>query len=168
MVVRAVQMYRAVGAQATPALLKRSEARVVAFCHNEIHGAAALGYCSREDDRSGVPDDVALIGFDELEEGRYSSSRPSTVASADARYSSPQLHACPVRIEGCAGWNRSRNALCNEKLESVNANVHSDLTNGLSGEVRWELNGASSYSASHARKGPRDLVNPGTTPDLLM
>ena len=66
------------GAAAMAAVLDRGEPPDAVFCFNDELALGALHTLARRGHR--VPDDVAVIGFDDIEDGRYSNPPLSTVA----------------------------------------------------------------------------------------
>ena len=74
---------RADGAAAMAALLDRPDPPDAVFCFNDL---LALGAIRTLLDRGvAVPDEVAVIGFDDIEDGRFSSPTLSTVSPDTAR-----------------------------------------------------------------------------------
>lgn len=78
LVIRAVRFDRACGAQAMARLLDLAKPPDAVFCYNDLLALGALRTALRRGVR--VPDDVAIIGFDDIEDGRYSTPSLSTVA----------------------------------------------------------------------------------------
>ncbi|GAA0817142.1 LacI family DNA-binding transcriptional regulator [Spirilliplanes yamanashiensis] len=74
---------RADGAAAMAALLDRADPPDAVFCFNDL---LALGAIRTLLDRGvAVPDEVAVMGFDDIEDGRFSSPTLSTVSPDTAR-----------------------------------------------------------------------------------
>jgi DNA-binding LacI/PurR family transcriptional regulator len=66
------------GAQATTWLLDSGAAPDALFCFNDTLALGALRLLARRGVR--VPDDVAVIGIDDIEDGRFSTPTLSTIA----------------------------------------------------------------------------------------
>ncbi|PSK91274.1 LacI family transcriptional regulator [Haloactinopolyspora alba] len=77
-VVSRVRYDRASGARAMTGLLDRGSGVDAVFCFNDAMALGALRVLRERGYR--VPDDVAVAGFDDIEDGRYSSPSLTTVA----------------------------------------------------------------------------------------
>ncbi|MGI8899648.1 MAG: LacI family DNA-binding transcriptional regulator [Nocardioides sp.] len=69
---------RAEGATAMTALLDRPEIPDAVFCFSDLLALGALRVLSQRGVR--VPEDIAVIGFDDIEDGRYGTPSLSTIA----------------------------------------------------------------------------------------
>ncbi|WP_199442188.1 LacI family DNA-binding transcriptional regulator [Umezawaea beigongshangensis] len=78
LIVRTPRFNRADGSRAMTRLLDRPDPPDAAFCYSDL---VALGALHTALDRGlRVPEDIALIGYDDIEEGRYSNPTISTVS----------------------------------------------------------------------------------------
>ncbi|WP_432841040.1 LacI family DNA-binding transcriptional regulator [Dactylosporangium sp. CA-092794] len=69
---------RADGAAAMAHLLNLAEPPDAVFCFNDLLAIGALS--AARDRRLAIPDDLAVVGFDGIDEGRYSAPRLTTIA----------------------------------------------------------------------------------------
>jgi LacI family repressor for deo operon, udp, cdd, tsx, nupC, and nupG len=78
LVVPTSNFHRSAGAEAMERLLELAEPPDAVFCYNDLLAAGAIRVLLDRGRR--VPEDVAVVGFDDAEEGRYSTPTLSTVA----------------------------------------------------------------------------------------
>jgi LacI family repressor for deo operon, udp, cdd, tsx, nupC, and nupG len=78
LVVPAATFHRGPGAEAMERLLKLKEPPDAVFCYNDPLAAGALRAMLRAGMR--VPEDVALVGFDDIEEARYLTPTLTTIS----------------------------------------------------------------------------------------
>ncbi|BAL89642.1 putative LacI-family transcriptional regulator [Actinoplanes missouriensis 431] len=83
LVARVERFHRADGAAAMAALLQRPRRPDAVFCFNDLLALGAIRTLLEQGVR--VPEDVAVIGFDDIEDGRFSTPTLSTVAPDTAR-----------------------------------------------------------------------------------
>ncbi|GMA90927.1 substrate-binding domain-containing protein [Homoserinibacter gongjuensis] len=101
---------RADGYQAARALLERDPRPDAIFCYSDLLAMGALRAVFDAGLR--VPEDVAIIGIDDIEEGRY--SRPHSAPSRSTRPSSPPAPSPASRPASttrmprpCSSWRRT-------------------------------------------------------------
>ena len=80
LVVRTTRFHRSNGAEAMAHLLDAGEPPTAVFCFNDLLALGAMRELLSRGLR--VPDDVALIGFDDIEDGRFATPSLSTVSPA--------------------------------------------------------------------------------------
>jgi len=73
-----VSFHRADGAAAMAALLEAAEPPDAVFCFNDLLALGAIRTLLRRGIR--VPEDIAVMGFDDIEDGRFSTPTLSTIA----------------------------------------------------------------------------------------
>jgi DNA-binding LacI/PurR family transcriptional regulator len=78
LVVPVASFHRADGAAAMARLLETAEPPDAVFCFNDLLALGAIRTLLKRGLR--VPDDVAVIGFDDIEDGRFSTPTLSTIA----------------------------------------------------------------------------------------
>lgn len=89
--------HRADGAAAMRELLGRGEPPDAVFCYTDLLALGALRVLHEHGLR--VPEDVAVIGFDDIDDGRYSTPSLSTVAPDKAAIATAALDLLLHRIE---------------------------------------------------------------------
>ncbi|AXX29298.1 LacI family DNA-binding transcriptional regulator [Actinosynnema pretiosum subsp. pretiosum] len=98
---------RADGAGAMRRLLNRSDPPDAVFCYSDLVALGALHAALERGVR--VPEDVALVGYDDIEEGRYSNPTISTVSPDKEAIAATAVERLLMRIglgrgtEGVAG-----------------------------------------------------------------
>jgi len=88
--------HRADGAAAVRALLAAGDPPDGLFCFNDLLGLGALRALHEAGLR--VPEDVAVVGFDDIEETRYSTPALSTVSPAKDRIASTAVELLMARL----------------------------------------------------------------------
>ncbi|HEX6340257.1 LacI family DNA-binding transcriptional regulator [Umezawaea sp.] len=78
LIIRTPRFNRVDGADAMHRLLDRDDPPDAAFCYSDLVALGALHAALERGVR--VPEDIALIGYDDIEEGRYSNPTISTVS----------------------------------------------------------------------------------------
>jgi LacI family repressor for deo operon, udp, cdd, tsx, nupC, and nupG len=97
--VATVQMFqRADGAQAMTRLLESGNPPDAVFCYNDLMALGALRALLTRGYR--VPDDVALAGFDDIEDGRYSTPTLTTVAPDKQEIATLAIDLLTRRLDG--------------------------------------------------------------------
>jgi DNA-binding LacI/PurR family transcriptional regulator len=96
--------HRADGAQAMQELLDRGAPLDAIFCYNDLIALGAMRVL--RDHGLRVPEDVAVIGFDDIDDGRYSTPSLSTVAPDKAGIAAAALDLLQDRIRDGAGSPR--------------------------------------------------------------
>ena len=92
-----VQRYgRPEGAAAMRSLLDLDEPPDAVFCFNDVLALGALHELARRGIR--VPEDVAVMGFDDIEEGRFSSPTLSTISQDKLRIARTAVELLAERI----------------------------------------------------------------------
>lgn len=94
--VPAAAWHRADGAAAVRALLDRGERPDALFCFNDLLALGALRALHEAGLR--VPADVAVVGFDDIEEGRYSVPTLTTVSPAKDRIAGTAVDLLVARL----------------------------------------------------------------------
>ncbi len=89
---------RADGAAAMASLLDASEAPDAVFCFNDTLALGALRTLLSRGLR--VPEDVALVGFDDIEDGRYSTPTLSTVSPDKTQIAEVAADLLATRLSG--------------------------------------------------------------------
>jgi len=98
LVKRATAFHRADGELAMRQLLDLDPWPDAVFCFSDLLALGALRALQRRGIR--VPDDIALIGFDDIEEGRFSTPTLSTVAPAKERIAEAAIDLLARRLDG--------------------------------------------------------------------
>jgi DNA-binding LacI/PurR family transcriptional regulator len=98
-VVMATDSYhRADGARAMRELLDTGTAPDAVFCYNDLMALGALRVLNERGVR--VPDDVAVIGFDDIEDGAYSTPSLTTVRPDKRRIATLAVEQLAARLDG--------------------------------------------------------------------
>jgi DNA-binding LacI/PurR family transcriptional regulator len=92
--------HRADGARAMAALLDRDTPPDAVFCFSDLLALGALREALSRGLR--VPEDLAIVGFDDIEDGRYSTPTLTTVAPDKARLAHSAVEQVLARIQGAA------------------------------------------------------------------
>ena len=92
---------RADGAQAMAALLERKDRPTAVFAYSDLVALGAIRTILERGLR--VPDDVAVIGYDDIEDGRYSTPTVSTIAPDKAGIAAAAVDRLLERIESRNG-----------------------------------------------------------------
>lgn len=100
LVARAPSFHRAEGARAMGRLLDGPVPPDAVFAFNDLLALGALRACYDRGVR--VPDDVAVVGFDDIEDGRYSVPSLSTVAPDKAQIARSAVEFLVSRLGGNA------------------------------------------------------------------
>ncbi|MEU4560468.1 LacI family DNA-binding transcriptional regulator [Actinoplanes sp. NPDC023936] len=107
LVARVERFHRADGAAAMAALLQRPRRPDAVFCFNDLLALGAIRTLLEQGVR--VPEDVAVIGFDDIEDGRFSTPTLSTVAPDTARIARLAVDLLAERLgDGPAALNPPR------------------------------------------------------------
>jgi DNA-binding LacI/PurR family transcriptional regulator len=93
--------HRADGAAAMARLLDRPQPPDAVFCFNDLLALGALRTLLERGVR--VPQDVALIGFDDIEDGRFGTPTLSTVSPNTARIAEIAVDLLAERLDEAAG-----------------------------------------------------------------
>jgi DNA-binding LacI/PurR family transcriptional regulator len=99
--VPAAAWHRADGAAAVRSLLALGPPPDALFCFNDLLALGALRALHEAGLR--VPDDVAVVGFDDIEEARYSTPTLSTVSPAKDRIAGTAVELLVARLAAEAG-----------------------------------------------------------------
>ncbi|WP_328581818.1 LacI family DNA-binding transcriptional regulator [Streptomyces sp. NBC_00370] len=89
------------GAAAMAALLDRGQRPDAVFAYNDLVALGALRVLAERGVR--VPDDIAVVGFDDIEEGRYGAVSLTTVAPDKSTIAQLAVDCLVERIGGGAG-----------------------------------------------------------------
>lgn len=98
LVVRTAQFHRADGAEAMRRLLALSKPPDAVFCYNDLLAIGAVRTMLRSGVR--VPEDVAVVGFDDIEEGQYLIPTLTTVAPDKQAIASLAVEQLFKRLDG--------------------------------------------------------------------
>lgn len=105
----AAQFHRADGARAMAELLARADPPDAVFCFSDLLALGALRVALAAGVR--VPEDLAIVGFDDIEDGRYSTPTLTTIAPDKAEIARIALTQVLARVEGAqAGGPREMRA----------------------------------------------------------
>ncbi len=96
------------GAAAMERLLDRPDPPDAVFCYNDPLALGALHTLARRGLR--VPDDVAVAGFDDIEDGRFSTPTLTTVAPDKRQIATHALDLLLRRLDGYTGRPTTRRA----------------------------------------------------------
>lgn len=91
---------RAEGVRAMAQLLDTTPVPDAVFCFNDLLALGAMRLLAQRGLR--VPDDVAVIGFDDIEEGRYATPSLSTVAPDKVALARTSVDILAARLDGSA------------------------------------------------------------------
>ncbi|WP_316745596.1 LacI family DNA-binding transcriptional regulator [Streptomyces sp. MK7] len=100
LVVPTPRFHRHFGAQAVERLLALPHPPDAVFCYNDLLAIGAMHALTRAGVR--IPDDIAVIGVDGIQEGRYSSPALTTIAPDKARIAHTAVSTLIAVIEGTA------------------------------------------------------------------
>lgn len=78
LVMSVVALHRADGAAAMARLIGQPDPPDAVFCFNDLLALGAIRACAERGFR--VPEDVAIVGFDDIEDGRYSTPNLTTIS----------------------------------------------------------------------------------------
>ncbi len=98
LVISTPHFHRAIGAAAMETLLERPEPPDAVFCYNDLLAAGALRTVLTRGLR--VPDDIAIAGFDDIEEGRYLTPSLTTVSPDKQQIATRAVQQLFERIDG--------------------------------------------------------------------
>lgn len=101
LVVPTVAFHRDAGAQAMEQLLALKKPPDAVFCYNDLLAAGALRTLLRRGLR--VPEDVALVGFDDIEEGRFSTPTLTTISPNKHEIAATAVEQLFRRLNGDTG-----------------------------------------------------------------
>jgi len=96
LVIRTPRFNRADGAQAMASLLDSDNPPDAVFCYSDLVALGALHTLRLRGVR--VPEDVAVVGFDDIEDGRYSTPTVSTVAPDKAAIARTAVERLLLRL----------------------------------------------------------------------
>jgi DNA-binding LacI/PurR family transcriptional regulator len=109
LVVPAAQFHRADGANAMQTLLDLEDPPDAVFCFNDLMALGAMRTLLARGYR--IPQDVAIIGFDDIEEGQFSTPTLSTVAPDKEQIARLALRLLQLRIgDGDAAQPQEENS----------------------------------------------------------
>jgi len=106
LVIRTPRFHRAEGAAAMAALLTLPRPPDAVFCYNDLLAFGAMRTVLSHGLR--VPDDVAIVGFDDIEEGRYTTPTLTTISPDKKQIAKLAVQALLRRLDGTAGRPRTR------------------------------------------------------------
>jgi DNA-binding LacI/PurR family transcriptional regulator len=97
--------HRADGASAMARLLDMPEPPDAVFCFSDLLALGALRVALARG--LAVPRDLAIVGFDDIEDGRYATPTLTTIAPDKAEIARAAVRQLVARIEGAEGAGRS-------------------------------------------------------------
>ncbi|MDX3660020.1 LacI family DNA-binding transcriptional regulator [Streptomyces sp. ID05-26A] len=97
LIVRTPRFNRADGADAMHRLLDRDDPPDAVFCYSDLVALGALHTALERGVR--VPEDIAIIGYDDIEEGRYSNPTISTISPDKTTIASTAVSRLLQRID---------------------------------------------------------------------
>ncbi len=97
LLVPAERFHRADGAQAMAQLLARPEPPDAVFCFSDLLALGALRVALTAGLR--VPEDIAIVGFDDIEDGRYSTPSLTTISPDKAQIAHHAVTQLLARVE---------------------------------------------------------------------
>lgn len=97
LVVSAPAWHRADGARAALSLAGLAQPPDAIFCFNDMLALGALR--ALRDSGIGIPDQIAVVGFDDIDEGRYSSPSLTTIAPDKAQIATTAIDLLARRLE---------------------------------------------------------------------
>lgn len=100
LVIRTTRFNRKDGAEAMARLLDRDDAPTAVFAYSDLVALGAVRTILERGLR--VPDDVAVIGYDDIEDGRYSTPTISTIAPDKASIAAAAVERLMARIDSKA------------------------------------------------------------------
>jgi DNA-binding LacI/PurR family transcriptional regulator len=106
LVIRADRFHRRDGAAAMATLLERKRPPDAVFCYNDLLAFGAMRTVLSAGLR--VPADVAIVGFDDIEEGRYTTPTLTTISPDKGQIARLAVQALLRRLDGKAGRPRTR------------------------------------------------------------
>jgi DNA-binding LacI/PurR family transcriptional regulator len=98
LMVPTASFHRESGAEAMRELLTLPELPDAVFCYNDLLAAGAIRVLLQAGHR--VPEDVAIVGFDDIEEGRYSTPTLTTVSPDKRMIASLAVEQLFKRLDG--------------------------------------------------------------------
>jgi DNA-binding LacI/PurR family transcriptional regulator len=101
LVVPTSRFHRDAGAQAIKTLLALDKPPEAVFCYNDLLAAGAIRTMLQAGVR--VPEDVAVVGFDDIEEGRYLTPTLTTISPNKQAIASLAVQQLFRRLEGDVG-----------------------------------------------------------------
>ncbi|UBU13101.1 LacI family DNA-binding transcriptional regulator [Nonomuraea gerenzanensis] len=101
LIVPTAHFHRRLGAEAMERLLALPEPPDAVFCYNDLLALGAIRALTRAGRR--VPDDVAVVGVDDIEEGQYSTPSLTTVAPDKAELARRAVDTLLESIRGEIG-----------------------------------------------------------------
>jgi len=104
LVMPAASYHRADGAAAMTELLALADPPDAVFCFNDMLAIGALR--TLRDRGARVPDDVAVVGFDDIEESSYSAPGLTTIRPDKARIAGTSIALLAARLDGGGGPSR--------------------------------------------------------------
>ncbi|WP_431912828.1 LacI family DNA-binding transcriptional regulator [Nonomuraea jabiensis] len=100
LVVSTPHFHRRLGAEAMEHLLALPEPPDAVFCYNDLLALGAIRALTRAGRR--VPDDVAVVGVDDIEEGQYSTPSLTTIAPDKGEIARRAVNTLMDTINGSA------------------------------------------------------------------
>ena len=105
LVIRCDSYHRADGAAAMTALLSLPRPPDAVFCFNDLLALGAMRVLHQKAVR--IPAEVAVVGFDDIEDGRYSTPSLTTVRPDKQRIAELAIHLLTEQIEQGGGSGRT-------------------------------------------------------------
>lgn len=108
LIVPTTHFHRRLGAEAMERLLAMPDPPDAVFCYNDLLALGAIRALIRAGRR--IPEDVAVVGLDDIEEGQYSTPSLTTVAPDKGR--SPAGRWTPCWSRSAAKWAHHPRSWC--------------------------------------------------------
>jgi DNA-binding LacI/PurR family transcriptional regulator len=101
LIVSTPHFHRRLGAEAMESLLALPEPPDAVLCYNDLLALGAIRALTRAGRR--IPDDVAVVGIDDIEEGQYSTPSLTTIAPDKGEIARQAVNTLLDTITGAAG-----------------------------------------------------------------
>lgn len=155
LVIRTARFHRGEGASAMEQLLAQPEPPDAVFCYSDLLALGALRVALSRGVR--VPEDIAIVGFDDIEDGRYSTPTLTTVAPDKAEIAGRAVERVIARIE-------SADTRDPQEIRASHRLVVRETTVGAQPPaVGAESSALGAAKDARAPKAPRRRATPGST-----
>lgn len=154
LVIRTARFHRGEGASAMEQLLAQPEPPDAVFCYSDLLALGALRVALSRGVR--VPEDIAIVGFDDIEDGRYSTPTLTTVAPDKAEIAGRAVERVIARIE-------SADTRDPQEIRASHRLVVRETTVGAQpSAVGAESSALGAAKDARAPKAPRRRATPGS------
>jgi DNA-binding LacI/PurR family transcriptional regulator len=121
LVASAARFHRADGAEAMSALLARKPLPDAVFCFSDLLALGALRTLASRGIR--VPDDIAVIGFDDIEDGRFSTPTLSTISPDKEQIAAQAIELLSAQLSGTASDRGPQEVYADYQLEARESTI---------------------------------------------